>query len=84
MKKAISLCSRNCYSVLHQYLALPHPDTIKRFFGDLGTPGDFTEYENTIKSVFIKLTKTEQYCRVLVDEIHMKSVIRYQGNHIIG
>ena len=71
MRTAISLYlrSRNCYSALRQCLTLPHPDTIKRYFGDLGTPGDFTECENTIKSVFDKLTKTERYCKVLVDEI---------------
>ena len=86
MKTAISLYlrSRNCYSALRQYLTLPHPDTVRRYFGELGTPGDFTECENVIKSVFNKLTKTERYCKVLVDEIHIKPAIRYQGNHIIG
>ena len=86
MKTAIGLYlrSRNCYSALCQYLTLPHPDTIRRYFGELGTPGDYTECENVIKSIFNKLTKTERYCKVLVDEIHIKPAIRYQGNHIIG
>ena len=86
MKTAIGLYlqSRNCYSVLCQYVTFPHPDTIRRYFEELDTPGDFTECENVIKSVFNKLTKTERYCKVLVDEIHIKPAIRYQGNHIIG
>ena len=86
MKTAISLYlrNRNCYSALRQYLTLPHPDTVKKYFGELSTPGNFTECENVIKSVFNKLTKTERFCKVLVDEIHIKPAIRYQGNHIIG
>ena len=86
MKTAIGLYlrSRNCYSALRQYLTLPHPDTIRRYFGELGTPSDFTECENVIKSVFNKLTKTERYCKVLVDGIYIKPAIRNQGNHIIG
>ena len=43
-----------------------------------------TECENTIKSVFSKLTVIEQYCKILVDEIHIKSAIQYQGNYVIG
>ena len=86
MKTAISLYlrSRNCYAVLREYIALPHPNTIKNYFGDLGSPGDLNECENTIKSVFDKLSGNEKYCKILVDEIHIKTAVRYQGNHVIG
>ena len=86
MKTAICLYlrSQNCYSALRDYLVLPHPDTIKKYFGDLASPGDLTECENTIKSVFDKLSGKEKYCKILMDEIHIKPAIRYQGNHVIG
>ena len=78
------LRSRNCYSALREYLTLPHPNTIKNYFGTLGSPGEIADCENTLKQVFSKLTDKEQYCKVLVDEIHIKPSVRYQGNHVVG
>ena len=26
----------------------------------------------------------KKYCKTLVDEIHIKPAVRYQGNHVIG
>ena len=73
-KTAISLylCSRNCYFALQDYLALSHPDTMKKYFG-----------ENT-KAVFNKLSGKEKHCRILVGEIHIKPAMRYQGNSIFS
>ena len=86
MKTAISLFlrRRNCYSDSREYLALPHPNTIKNYFRDIGSPGDLTECENIIKSVFSKLSGNEKYCKILVDEIRIKPGVRYQGNHVFG
>ena len=50
------LRSRNCYSALREYTTLPHPDTIKNYFGSLDTPGEIFDCENTMKLVFDKLT----------------------------
>ena len=85
MKAAISfyLRSRNCYQVLREYLDLPHPNTIKSYFGTLDAPGSVTDGRNTIATVFNKLSGKEIYCKVLVDEIYVKPVVRYQGNHVI-
>ena len=85
MKTAIALYlrSRNCHSGLREYLALPHPNTIKNYFGDLGSPGDLTECENIIKS-FSKLSGNGKYCKILVDEIHIKPAVRHEGTHVIG
>ena len=70
MKTAICLYlrSRNCYSALREYLTLPHPDTMKSYFGNLDSPGEIAECESTIKSVFTKLNDKERYCKILVDE----------------
>ena len=65
-------------------MTLPHSNTIKNYFGDLGSPGDLTECENIIKSVFSKLSGNKNYCKILVDEILIKSAVRYEGNHVIG
>ena len=86
MKTAITLYlqSRSCYSALREYVTLPHPNTIKSFFGTLGNPGDIADCENTMKQVLSKLSHKERYCKILVDEIHIKPAIRYQGNHVVG
>ena len=55
---------------------LPHPDTIRNYFGTLDTPGAIADCENTIKSVFSNLNGKQRYCKVLFDEI--------QGDHIVG
>ena len=86
MKTAISLYlrSRNCYQALKEYLDLPHQNTIESYFGTLDTPGSVTDCRNTIPTVFNKLSGKEKYCKVLLDKIHEKPAVRYQGNHIIG
>ena len=86
MKTAITLYlrSRSCYSALREYVTLAHPNTIKSFFGTLGNPGDIADCENTMKQVLSKLSQKERYCKILVDEIHIKPTIRYQGNHVVG
>ena len=33
--------------------------------------------------VFNNLSEKEKYCKVVVDEVHVKPAVRYQGNHII-
>ena len=84
MKPAVCLylCSKTIS--LREYLTLPHPNTIKNYFGTLGSPGELTDCENTLKQVFSKLTDKERYCKMLVDEIHIKPSVPYQGNHVAG
>ena len=87
MKTALSLYlrSRNCYQALMEYLYLPHPNTIKIYFGTLDTRANvLTDCQDTIATVFNKLSGKEKYFKVLVDEIQVKLAVRYQGNHIIG
>ena len=45
MKTAIFLYlhSKNFYQALRKYLHLPHPNTIKSYFGILDTPGSETD-----------------------------------------
>ena len=58
MKTAIFLYlhSKNFYQALRKYLHLPHPNTIKSYFGILDTPGSETDCRSTIATVFNKLT----------------------------
>ena len=81
--RSLYLSSKNCYQVLREYLHLPHPNTIKSYFGALITPGSVTDCRNIIVTVFNKLSWKEKYCKVLVDETYVTPALRYQGNHII-
>ena len=86
MKTAISLYLswKIFYQVLREYLHLPHPNTIKSHFGILNTPGNVTDCWNTIVTAFRNFSGKEKYSKLLVDEIWVKPVVRYQGTHIIG
>ena len=85
MENAISLYlrSRNCYNALREYLSLPHPNTIRNYFGTIDSPRALSDCENTIKSVFSSLNDKQKYCKIIFDEIHVKPAVRYQGKHII-
>ena len=78
------LRSRNCYAAFRDTLALPHPKTIKNYFGKLGTPGSLEECSKVIATVFNKLEGSQIFCKILFDEIHIKPSIRYRGGHVIG
>ena len=86
MKQAIVLFlrSRNCYSSIRDILALPSAKTLTKYFGCLGDPGSNEECKRTIDSVFSELNGMQKFCKVLIDEMHIKPAIRYQGCHIIG
>ena len=67
-----------------EYLHPPHPNTIRSYFGTLDTQGSVNDCRNAIAAVFSNLSGKEIYCKVLVDEIHVKPAVRCQRNHIIG
>ena len=37
-----------------------------------------------MKAVFDKLDGMQRFCKIIVDEIHIKISIRYRGGHVIG
>lgn len=78
------LRSRNCYSAARNIITLPNPKMLKSYFGEFGSSGSIQECSATVKSVFSNLSGMQLYCKVLIDEIHIKPSIRYRGNHIIG
>ena len=80
----IFLRSRNSYSALRQTVIVPHPNTIKLLFGKIETPGSINEGKEVMQSVFSELNEKQRYCKFLVDEMHIRPAIRYQGNHVIG
>lgn len=49
--------SRNFYNAMREYLTLSHPNNIKKYIGTIDSQGKLYEFENTIISVFRKLTK---------------------------
>ena len=78
MKTAVSLYlrSQNCFKAMRQ-------NTIKNYFGTIDIIGELHKCENTIKSVFTKLCDKQRHCKTIVDEIHIKPEVHYQGNHAI-
>ena len=80
----IFLRNRNCYKFLRNVLALPHEKDLIKYFGDLQSPGSLEECTSTVKAVFDKLENMQRYCKILVDEIHIKPSIRHGGGHVIG
>ena len=74
---------------MKEYLKSSHPNTIKNCFGTTDNPGELHDCENTIDSVFSKLTDKQKnvkhiYSKIRVDEIHIKPATRYQGNHDVS
>ena len=63
---------------------LPHPNTIKHYFSNVGNPGEISDCEDTMKLDFDKLANKDRYCKVLLDKIHIKTAVQYQGNQVIG
>ena len=86
MNIAISsyLTSRNCYAAFRDSIVLPHPKTIPNYFGKLRPTGSLEECSKMIITVFKKLDGAKLFCKILVDEIHMKASVRYRGGHVVG
>ena len=86
MKDSINLHlrSRNCYNAIRELMVLPHKNTIKSYFGKLGSPGSKQECSKIIQNVSSSLTGLEKHCKILIDEIHIKPGAQYQGGHMIG
>ena len=69
--------------MLSSIKGIPKSSTPKyNYFGILDAP--VSDCRNVIVTVFNKLSGKEKYCKVLVNEIHLKPAMRYQGNHIKG
>ena len=58
-------------------------NTIKNYFSTIDIIGELHKCENTIKSVFTKLCDKQRCCKTILDEIHIKPTIHYQGNDVI-
>ena len=86
MNIAISsyLTSRNCYAAFRDSIVLPHPKTIQNYIGRLGPPGSLEECSKVTNIVFKKLNGAKLFCKILVDEIHIKASVRYRGGHVVG
>ena len=55
-----------------EYLHPPHPNTITSCLGILDTQGSVNDCRNAIAAVFSNLSGKEKYCKVFVDEIHVR------------
>ena len=46
--------------------------------------GKLEEGRNVAKTVFQKCDGLNKFCKIIVDEVHIKPAVRYEGNHLIG
>ena len=62
MKDSIHLYlrGRNCYNATRELMVFPHKNTIKSYFGKLGSPGSKQECSKVIQNVFSSLTGLEK------------------------
>ena len=81
---SIFLRGRGAYEAVRELLIFPHKRTIKRFFGKLGTRGSIDECTAVIRTVFGKVKSTQKHCKILLDEIHIRPGVQYQGGHLFG
>ena len=67
LKEPINLYlrSRNAYSAARDLLLLPHGKTIKRYFGQLGSPESISECFAIVENVFRKLIGIERWCKLM-------------------
>ena len=80
----LMLRSRNCYKALLNILALPSIQTVKSYFGKLGSPESLGECKEVISNVFSKLDGFQKYCSITADEIHVKPSLQFQKDKVIG
>ena len=84
MGKMKMLRSRNCYKALRDILPLPHKNTLRSYFGKLGSPDSESACKEVISKVFAEFEDpTSKYCFITADEITIKP-LQFQKNQIIG
>ena len=78
------LRSRSYYKVLLNILALPSIQTVKSYFGKLGSPDNLGECKEVASNVFSKLDRFQKYCSITAGEIHVKPSLQFQKEKVIG
>ena len=54
------------------------------YFGKLGTMQSIQDCRTVVTNVMSQLRGVERHCKILLDEIHIKPGVQFQGGHIIG
>ena len=85
-RQAIDLClrGRNSDKALRKFCILPSMKPIHKLFGCMSTVGSITECREVVSNAMVNLSGKQKWCKILVDEVHIKPAIRYRGNHLIG
>ena len=85
MQTAIELMlrDRSCYKALLNILALPSIQTVKSYFGKLGSLESLGGCKEVVSNVFSKLDGFQKYCSITADEIHVKPSLHFQKDKVI-
>ena len=76
----LMLRSRSCYKALLNILA----QTVKSYFGELGSLESLGECKEGVSNVFSKLDGFQKYCSITADEIHVKPSLHFQKDKMVG
>ena len=84
----LMLYSRNCYKALLDIHSLPSVQTVKSYFGKLGSPESgeckVVNAKKWYQMFFSKLNEFQKYCSITSDEIHVKPSLQFQKDKVIG
>ena len=80
-QQANDLClrGRNSYKAFRKFCILPSMKSLHKLFGCMSTVGSITEYREVVSNVMVNLSGKQKWCKILVDEVHIKP-----RNHLIG
>lgn len=78
------LASRRCYKIIRRSLALPHPDTMKKYLGGLSQVGSAEDCKDIIEEQLKILNNLQKHVVLIFDEVYVQASYRFRGNHIIG
>ncbi|PAA86097.1 hypothetical protein BOX15_Mlig018626g1 [Macrostomum lignano] len=72
------------YCAARGILTLPHPVTLKRYFGGLGTVGTDADCQKLVEAQLSAATQSQKCCSIIFDEVYVPPSLRLRGGHIIG
>ena len=58
--------------------------SIHKLFGNISTAGSVNECREVVSNTLGNFKEKQKWCKLLIDEVHIKPAIRYRGSHLIG
>ena len=62
---------------------MPSMKSIHKLFGNMSTAGSVNECREVVSNTLGNFKEKQKWCKLLIDEVHIKPAIRYRGSHLI-